>query len=61
MILRNHGLVALGSTIEEAFDYIYNLVRACESQVYIIKTKYCQENDIMAFYRSKLLAVGWQI
>lgn len=36
MILRNHGLVALGSSIEEAFDYLYNLVRACESQVTIV-------------------------
>ena len=33
MILRNHGLVTLGSTVEEAFEYMYNLVRACESQV----------------------------
>ena len=33
MILRNHGLVALGSTIEEAFHYLFNLVRACEVQV----------------------------
>ena len=33
MILRNHGLVTLGSTIEEAFEYMYNLVLACESQV----------------------------
>lgn len=33
MILRNHGLVTLGSTIEEAFEYMYNLILACQSQV----------------------------
>uniref|UniRef100_A0A8C4Q9P8 Adducin 1 (alpha) n=1 Tax=Eptatretus burgeri TaxID=7764 RepID=A0A8C4Q9P8_EPTBU len=33
MILRNHGLVALGRSIEEAFLKIYQLVYACEIQV----------------------------
>ncbi|XP_051875307.1 alpha-adducin isoform X3 [Pristis pectinata] len=33
LILRNHGLVAIGETIEEAFYYIHNLVVACEIQV----------------------------
>ncbi|XP_067838528.1 alpha-adducin isoform X2 [Heptranchias perlo] len=33
LILRNHGLVAVGETIEEAFYYIHNLVVACEIQV----------------------------
>ena len=33
LILRNHGLVALGETIEEAFHYLFNLVKACETQV----------------------------
>lgn len=33
LILRNHGLVAVGSTLEEAFYYIHNLVTACEIQV----------------------------
>ncbi|KAJ3605301.1 hypothetical protein NHX12_027350 [Muraenolepis orangiensis] len=32
MILRNHGLVALGETVEEAFYYIHNLITACEIQ-----------------------------
>uniref|UniRef100_A0A8C4SK06 Alpha-adducin n=1 Tax=Erpetoichthys calabaricus TaxID=27687 RepID=A0A8C4SK06_ERPCA len=33
LILRNHGLVSVGETVEEAFYYIHNLVRACEIQV----------------------------
>ncbi|XP_067885338.1 alpha-adducin isoform X2 [Heterodontus francisci] len=33
LILRNHGIVAVGETIEEAFYYIHNLVAACEIQV----------------------------
>ncbi|XP_049591380.1 adducin 3 (gamma) b isoform X1 [Syngnathus scovelli] len=33
MILRNHGLLALGETIEEAFHYMYHSQQACEIQV----------------------------
>ena len=33
MILRNHGIVACGSTIEEAYHYAFNVVKACISQV----------------------------
>ncbi|XP_063257591.1 alpha-adducin isoform X7 [Prinia subflava] len=33
LILRNHGLVSVGETVEEAFYYIHNLVLACEIQV----------------------------
>ncbi|XP_065454367.1 alpha-adducin isoform X3 [Chrysemys picta bellii] len=33
LILRNHGLVSVGETVEEAFYYIHNLVVACEIQV----------------------------
>lgn len=33
LILRNHGLVSVGATVEEAFYYIHNLVTACEIQV----------------------------
>uniref|UniRef100_A0A673Z892 Adducin 3 (gamma) b n=1 Tax=Salmo trutta TaxID=8032 RepID=A0A673Z892_SALTR len=33
LVLRNHGLVALGETIEEAFHYIYHSQQACEIQV----------------------------
>lgn len=33
LILRNHGLVSVGATVEEAFYYMHNLVAACEIQV----------------------------
>lgn len=33
MILRNHGLLALGETVEEAFHYMYHSQQACEVQV----------------------------
>ncbi|GIY15618.1 protein hu-li tai shao [Caerostris darwini] len=33
MILRNHGVIVCGETIEEALFYLQNLVLACEAQV----------------------------
>ena len=33
MILRNHGLLTCGATIPEAFDLMYYLEKACQSQV----------------------------
>lgn len=33
MILRNHGLLATGHTISEAFNSIYRLEKACQSQL----------------------------
>ncbi|XP_061194287.1 alpha-adducin-like isoform X3 [Saccostrea echinata] len=33
MFLRNHGVVACGTTIEEAFHYAFNVMAACESQI----------------------------
>jgi ribulose-5-phosphate 4-epimerase/fuculose-1-phosphate aldolase len=33
LILRNHGLLAAGRTIAEAFDHIYFLERACQAQI----------------------------
>ncbi|XP_027707378.1 gamma-adducin isoform X1 [Vombatus ursinus] len=33
LVLRNHGVVALGETVEEAFHYIFNVQIACEVQV----------------------------
>lgn len=33
MILRNHGLLAAGNTIQEAFVNIYYLERACQAQI----------------------------
>lgn len=33
MLLRNHGAVCCGETIEEAFFYAYHLMLACDTQV----------------------------
>ncbi|XP_031317594.2 gamma-adducin isoform X2 [Camelus dromedarius] len=33
LVLRNHGVVALGETVEEAFHYVFNVQIACEIQV----------------------------
>ncbi|XP_047207425.1 gamma-adducin-like [Girardinichthys multiradiatus] len=33
MLLRNHGLLALGETVEEAFHYVYHSQQACEIQI----------------------------
>ena len=33
LILHNHGVVAMGNSIEEAFYYTFHLLRACEIQV----------------------------
>jgi ribulose-5-phosphate 4-epimerase/fuculose-1-phosphate aldolase len=39
MILRNHGLLAVGATIPEAFITMYWLDRACQAQVFAMNTK----------------------
>jgi ribulose-5-phosphate 4-epimerase/fuculose-1-phosphate aldolase len=39
MILRNHGLLAVGATIPEAFITLYWLERACQAQVLAMNTK----------------------
>ncbi|KAH9520263.1 Alpha-adducin [Bulinus truncatus] len=33
LVLRNHGIVACGETIEEAFHFTFNVMAACEAQV----------------------------
>ena len=33
MILRNHGLLALGETVREAFEIMYYLDAACQIQI----------------------------
>jgi ribulose-5-phosphate 4-epimerase/fuculose-1-phosphate aldolase len=40
MILKNHGLLAVGATIPEAFITMYWLDRACQAQVGAFTTKY---------------------
>src|ERR1700704_1955375 len=39
MFLRNHGLLAVGATIPEAFITIYWLERACQAQVFAMQTE----------------------
>lgn len=49
LVLRNHGVVALGETIEEAFHFIYNAQYACEIQVHThthTDTKTCTATDL---------------
>uniref|UniRef100_A0A8C5NDX9 Gamma-adducin-like n=1 Tax=Gouania willdenowi TaxID=441366 RepID=A0A8C5NDX9_GOUWI len=41
MILRNHGLLALGDTVEEAFHYVYHSQQACEVQVQQVNAMRC--------------------
>ena len=36
MLLRNHGAVCCGETIEEAFYYAYHLVLACDTQLKMV-------------------------
>lgn len=33
LVLRNHGIVALGESVEEAFYTIYHIQAACQIQV----------------------------
>ena len=38
MLLRNHGAVCCGETVEEALLYAYHLVLACETQLKMVIT-----------------------
>ncbi|XP_045081153.1 alpha-adducin isoform X2 [Coregonus clupeaformis] len=56
LILRNHGLVSVGETVEEAFYYIHNLVTACEVQVRTLANAGGPDNLVMldpAKYKSR--------
>ncbi|KAM9362818.1 adducin 3 (gamma) a isoform 3-T4 [Symphorus nematophorus] len=61
LVLRNHGVVALGETIEEAFHYIYNAQYACEIQVNAISSAGGVDNLIVLDpekYKSRVFAVA---
>ncbi|XP_036191937.1 gamma-adducin isoform X3 [Myotis myotis] len=45
LVLRNHGVVALGETVEEAFHYIFNVQMACEIQGY--RTGYAYRHPLI--------------
>ncbi|KAM7418799.1 hypothetical protein PAMA_016094 [Pampus argenteus] len=60
LVLRNHGVVALGESIEEAFYYIYNVQYACEIQVNAISCAGSVDNLIvldLEKYKSRTFAV----
>ncbi|XP_037621224.1 adducin 3 (gamma) a isoform X1 [Sebastes umbrosus] len=57
LVLRNHGLVALGESIEDAFNYIYIAQYACEIQVHAISCAGSVDNLIVldrAAYKSRV-------
>ncbi|XP_044070691.1 gamma-adducin-like [Siniperca chuatsi] len=47
MILRNHGLLALGETVEEAFHYVYHSQQACEIQVNALRSSGGVDNLVL--------------
>ncbi|XP_022619289.1 gamma-adducin-like [Seriola dumerili] len=47
MILRNHGLLALGETVEEAFHYVYHSQQACEIQVNALRCSGGMDNLVL--------------
>jgi len=38
LILRNHGLLTIGATVEQAFNNMYRLERSCKTQVLALST-----------------------
>lgn len=56
LILRNHGLVSVGESVEEAFYYIHNLVVACEIQVGAA----CRRRLVGAWQASRAAGAGSQ-
>lgn len=47
MVLRNHGLLALGETVEEAFHYVYRSQQACEIQVNALRCSGGMDNLVL--------------
>ncbi|KAM9819044.1 adducin 3 (gamma) a isoform X2 [Syngnathus typhle] len=61
LVLRNHGLVALGESMEEAFHYIHTAQYACEIQVNAISCAGSIDNLIVLDqekYKSRVFAVA---
>ena len=44
MLLRNHGALCCGDTVEEALFYAYHLVLACETQLKMVR--FCRDQLI---------------
>lgn len=64
-MLRNHGVVALGETVEEAFHYIFTVHMACQIQVgkithtplYFFALLICLLSWVLCLLISKVLLV----
>ncbi|XP_067882167.1 beta-adducin isoform X2 [Heterodontus francisci] len=63
LLLRNHGVIALGETVEEAFYKIYHLQSACEIQVSSLSSAGGVENVILLdrerYKPHDMGSVGW--
>ncbi|OCT86679.1 beta-adducin isoform X1 [Xenopus laevis] len=63
LILRNHGVVALGETVEEAFYKIFHLQSACETQVLAVPSAGGPDNLILLdrekYCPHEVGTVGW--
>ncbi|XP_018617915.2 beta-adducin isoform X2 [Scleropages formosus] len=63
LVLRNHGIVALGESVEEAFYTVYHIQAACQIQVSALCSAGGEQNLIMldrAMHRpSAAGTVGW--
>lgn len=60
MLLRNHGAICCGETIEEAFYYAYHLVLACDAQLKMAPLGLDNLIIIDEPTRSKVFALGQQ-
>lgn len=56
ILLRNHGLLALGETVEEAFHYVYHSQQACDIQVNALRCS-GRPDDLLLLDREKLKPV----
>ncbi len=58
MLLRNHGAICCGETLEEAFFYAYHLVLACDTQVKMMPLGLDNLNVIDEDTRRKVYEMG---
>lgn len=58
LIMRNHGVIAIGNTIEEVFDCVYHLERACRTLVHAYSTG--QKLNVLAPTIAEKTAQSWE-
>ena len=58
LILHNHGLVATGTSVEEAFHLAHKLVKACEVQVRTVTVSCSTDNRFMLFLQVVMMSAG---